>query len=613
MWSLRLKKIPVFYTPYISFPIDFKRKTGFLFPSFARSSDSGYDISVPYYINLAPNYDLTLIPRYMSKRGVQGGLDFRYLTKYHEGDIRGTYLPSDDEFDDFRGDAATKYSGSPNLSKLLNEGSDRSFISINNLSEINDNWSGRLKFNWVSDDYYFQDFGGSPSGVNKNQLPREAIIQYVDQYWDILARVENYQTLHPVNQQPIENQYSRYPQIALSGFYPNIRGLNAGIHSEFTYFDKSRNPEESEHPINGARFNIQPSLHFPYQWSHGYFEPGFELQATFYNLSNQLDDEAQHITRMLPMISIDNGMYLEKETTVFNKTFTQTLEPRVFYLFVPFESQQDIPLFDTALSNFNFDQLFEKNRFNGLDRTGDENRLSVGLTSRFYDDETGQERVRLGIGQAFNFQGREVVLCDSPICDNDKTTLNARSTESHLSPLVGQVDYYVNESLYFESGLAWDRDFGEVTDAFARGYYKQGDHKIINLGYTFLRSGDVLKRVSDIPTDDSVNNLSQADAAVAWPLGERWHVVGRMNYNLSHHHTQNYFAGLQYDSCCWVFRLIASRKFKSFNERDNPEFENDVYVQLQFKGLGSIRSGDAGKTLREGIPGYGDSFDQGLF
>jgi len=611
--KLKVKNVPVLYIPYFNFPLDKRRKSGVLFPTYGETSESGVDISVPIYLNLAPNYDATITPRLMTKRGEQLNGVFRYLTQTSEGRIKGSYLKGDDQFNHFQKEASSKFSGNPSLNRLLRESTDRELFGYRNKTKFNQHWFSKIDYNYVSDDYYFQDFGGSLSESTNNQLIRTGDLNYQGESWDLFARLQSYQTLHPVNQVPTDEQYKRLPQLGANAEFPHqAYGMSYHLASEFVNFDRNRSPGESnDDVVKGQRYYLEPGISWPAVWMSGYVTPSVKLSSTQYELHNQQPGKESSITRVLPIASVDAGMFFDRDVKIFDRQYQQTLEPRAYYLYVPHDGQKDIPVFDSSIQTFTFDQLFRDNRFSGVDRIGDANQISFALTSRALESDSGFEKFRISLGEIFYFRDREVTLCDTPGCSDRNITVGATSRTASFSPIVGDITYSLNRHWSARVGTAWDPESGAVNNGYTYVQYKPSPEKIINLGYNFVRSGDVIdiNLSTGLPDDTNNNNLNQVDLSFAWPLHKNWNAMGRWNYNLSHHHLQTYFYGLEYDSCCWALRFVGARTYRSLNERQHPVFENNFYIQFLLKGLGALGSEDPHEILTKGIRGYTDYFE----
>ena len=611
---LKIKGIPVFYFPYFSFPIDHRRKSGFLFPTFGYSATNGIEFAVPFYLNLAPNYDATITENFMGLRGLQQNLLFRYLTNKNSGALNFSILPNDQEFAQFKQDAPTNFANIPNastyLSRLAGEPDTRSFVSYSNTTTFNPHWASQFGLNYVTDDYYFQDFGTTPALTTTDQLKNDFNLRYQGEHWHFLGSLLGYQTLHPINEFPVQNQYSRLPELDLNGDYPDEwLGLDYQLKSQFVYFNQGTQFAAATPSVTGERFHVDPSISLPFANMSGYFTPQLQLDTTSYDLTNQTPGLPTSISRFLPLFDIDSGLYFDRDMKFAGHEYRQTLEPRVFYLFVPADTNQNnIPLFDTTLPPLSYEQMFDTNRFTGIDRIGDANQVTMALTTRFLDDVTGEEKLRASIGQIYLFQ-RHRVVCDNINCMPDPMA------DQNFSPLVGELSYYLNPNWNVTTDAAWSTNKTGLNNTMVNVTYNHAK-RIFNLGYYFVKHGDI--EPSTIPANvlslnpEQSDNLSRITLGTSLPLTQRWSALANWSYNINYSRPQNYFYGAEYDSCCWALRFIVSRNLTTINQFGAPQFNTVYYVQLQLKGLGNIGNSAPGTLLASGLPGYHDNFQGGI-
>ncbi len=621
---LYIKNVPVFYLPYANFPIDDQRKTGFLYPTFNLSKEDGIDIAAPFYWNIAPNYDATLTPHFVERRGARFDGLFRYLlgTPSSTGNVSGIWLPHDRKFGKFQKKAPTEYSNTipannDNLRTLKNDSTSRGFIHADNTTQFNPHWHTYAVFNYTTDDYFSEDFSTNVAGANDKQLLQQARINYSDDHWRALANVQAYQTLHPLNQPAVSNSYTRLPQFSAAGQYPDtIAGTDLGVDTDFTNFVIERNPGQRTDPVSGQRYHLKPSISLPITWGQAaYITPAVQLDTTTYQLVNT-GNLSRTPQRTLPILDVDAGLVFER--TWHRQAYQQTLEPRLFYLYVPYKNQNDIPVFDTGVRTFNVNQLHATNRFTGFDRLGDANQVAYSLTTRLLNTDSGNEIVTATIGQIAYFRNRRVQLCtnNSDACSvlqPDARRSDGTSDTDSFSPVAGNLQYHLTDVLSVHAGGAWEIAENKLNNATVGIQYKKDEKRIINLGYSFLHQGDIYPVPAGspaIPTNDRRNNLSQINTSAAWPIWRNWSAIGRFNYNISHKYAQDYFYGVQYDSCCWAIRVISSRYLYKFNERANPEFKQRYYLQFLFKGVGAVGTSNKAGILSSGIQNYVDPFNK---
>ncbi len=612
---LYIKRIPVFYTPYLNFPIDKRRETGFLPPSFTTTGQSGAAASVPFYWNLAPNYDTTITPTYYAKRNWQLTNLFRYLTPTTNGRLNISALRNDKLFSHFQTTSQEKYQSSAdpyvlaNLNRLESAGSARGALSWQNNMQFNEHWTSGVDYNYVTDDYYLRDLRNDLNEVTDNQLLQQASVSYKSTNWNFMTRLQQYQTLHPVDETaPFQNQYSRFPQVVLNGDYPNQRyGLDYFISNDVTHFDLRDTPGSSTLLPMGNRTHIQPGVSLPFNLPYFYVTPRVQMSFSQYELGHVSNNSLKNLGMALPIIDVGSGMYFDRDVRLFGFNLRQTLEPQVYYTYVPYHNQTRFPLFDTTLNTLTYDQLFTYNRFSGLDRLGDANQVAVGLTTRFLDADSGYERIRAGIGQLFYFRHRVVTLCT--ITDTncpDATT--RRDNKLRRSPISGTFTYTLNPHWSVTGNTIWNVQTNNVDNQSANIQYSPDSKRVINLGYNFVRQGDLIPGTDP---NSNANSLKQADLSFAWPVLRDWSVVGRATKSINRNYFQNLIFGLQYDSCCWAVRLIGGRTFTNLDPNSHtPQYNPQIFLQFALRGLGNFGSGDPSQFLSSNIGGYNTNFGQ---
>ena len=454
--------------------------------------------------------------------------------------------------------------------------------------------------NYVNDDYYFQDF--SPLIENNNntivtQLLQQATVQFHGQHWNFTSQVQNYETLHPVNTTPTTDQYARFPQLNLGTNYPDQwLGLDIGFHSEFINFRHPLFPNHVDTTLGavGQRYDLTPHISWPKHRSCGFFIPSLKWDMTAYRLHNRkIAGTPDNIDRSVPIFSIDSGLFFDRDIKLGGGNYTQTLEPRLYYLYVPFHDQSNIPLFDTSLPLFTYDSIFRNNRFNGLDRIGDANQIGFGLTTHFIDKNTGTNKMDFSIGQIYYFHDRRVTLNGSP---------NANDRE-HLSPLTAQLTYRFNSNWSVTGNIAWNYPRGFIQNDQINLQYKPDNNRIANVGYTYQPANTIN------PTNNNENNINQLNTSFLWPIYHNWKAMGALNLNLnqtaSHGaYVETYLLGLQYDSCCWAIRLVGSHEFNHLDNNSKPIYDTTYFIQFAFKGLTSVGLNSANDVLHTNIPGF---------
>ncbi|CAA9892926.1 LPS-assembly protein LptD [Candidatus Methylobacter favarea] len=580
---LEFKGLPVFYSPYLSFPTDDRRLSGFLAPAFGTTRTGGFNFSAPYYWNIAPNFDATLKPRYFTKRGIMLGGNFRYLTEHFRGIISGEYLPNDE------------------LRKK-----PRFLASSKNNSVFTPELSLNWDLNFVSDKDYFAELGNALSFPNFSFIRSTADFNYIRPGIAFVSRLENYQTVDPAlsgRQIP----YRRLPQFNLNlnhsfSFMP----LDTAMENELVYFQHNNDLP------TGQRLNVKPSFSFPLKTASAFLTPKASLQYTQYLLQNQVAGRPDNISRALPILSVDSGLYLERDINLAGKSMLHTLEPRLFYLYIPKKDQSDIPIFDTALYDFWYSSLFRENRFSGTDRVQDANQVTVALTSRLQDPATGRERLRLNIGEILYFRDREVTAPVITVSKNGKY-LEGPVETSTLSPLVSELYAQLTDHVSMETGLQWDPDQNDIVRGKAVLHFINQPDEIINVGYLYRKNNLIENTLNsnNIPLNDPLrdtsfirsNDIIQTDVSFRWPIYNNWYAVGRWQYSLLYNTTQDSFIGLEKENCCWRFRVIGRRyinsiinnnlinttsDLNSLNTTVSGTSQTGVFFQIELKGLTGI-------------------------
>lgn len=597
--TLEIKNVPVLYTPYISYSINKERKTGFLIPTFSYNHHDGATITQPYYLNLAPNYDATLTPIEFQLRGFAMNGEFRYLTQQGSGNFYAAIIPYDQEFSHFQQlqlttpeiDPATL----PYVNKLESSSTTRWQIASDQGAMFTKNFNYTLVANWVSDDYYMQDFGQGPRNTNANNLLNQLNFNYDDQYWHLLARAQSYLTLHPLYCNSTGNQYNRLPQLEADGDW--LTGCNSPhyiLNTQYINFDQRRNFVTNETVVTGQRLNVHPGLALPLQNAYAFFTPRADLDYTFYSLRDLTPETPQKISRFVPISTVDAGLFYDRQIQCLNTHFTQTLEPRAYYVYIPNREQDEIPLFDTYLPTFSYEQLFKPNRYTGLDRINSANELTLALSSRFLNTEDGSEKLMLLVAMQYYFQAQ---VLNMGIAD----TSDSYNNNSTVSPIIAAANYHFTPQTWGIINYVWDPDSALTTSANAYLYFHGPDNRVFSLGYDFVRGGDEY-------TGDPSSDLSRFDIMLATGISEHWTVLGNFNYNVSHNHTQYGLIGLEYQGCCFAFRSLASRTIINESAEANNNYDNRFYIQLDLKGLATVSNTSPETIISTRLPGYRDYF-----
>jgi LPS-assembly protein len=541
---LRFFDIPILGAPYVTFPLEDRRKSGLLTPYYAQTTTRGFEFGLPYYWNIAPERDLTLTPVYMTKRGVQLKNHFRYLERPYAGELRLELLPDDKAF-----------------------GDSRTGVSWQHAQTLRPGLSAQVDYNKVSDDRYFVDLASQVKQVSVTNLPQDAVLTYGGALgstpYSLQARVNRFQTL----QDPlavIVPPYHRVPQLNFSTARYDLGGLaDAVLPMEYVRFT---------HPtlIEGSRHSLTPTLAVPFLAPGWFFTPKLGVRHVGYDLDLSVPEPSRSPSLSIPWFSLDTGLLFDREARWFGESLTQTMEPRLYYVYVPYRKQDHLPVFDTALADFSYPQLFTENRFSGGDRFGDANQVTLALTSRFLH-ANGQEAFRATIGQRYYFESERVGLtAASPL---------RTSTESDVLAAIGG-RLFTNWS--FDATTQYNRIQQRMERYTVGARYSPEIAKVINASYRFQHE-----------------TIRQIDLSAQWPIAAGWYGVGRYNYSLLDGRLLEGLAGFEYNAGCWVFRAVVQRV-----QAATQVASTALVFQLEFNGVGQIGTDEAVELLKRNVPGY---------
>ncbi len=523
---------PILYTPWMDFPLNKRRKSGFMSPVFGSTIISGKELTLPYYWNIAPNRDATIAPRVMTNRGVLLYNEFRYLEPAYSGEMHLDILPND---------------------KLAKQ--NRRHMSLQHSQYIADGLSGAVSLNSVSDDGYYQDLAGTTELTSQANLLQEGVLNYNAGWWDASARVQRYQSLIPNS-----SAYKRLPQVTLNARqqYADTSITFAGEFVDFA------------HPtsLNAKRLAINANASYPLVSNPAfYLTPKVTLRSTYYTMGANNPNALPNASRTLPLLSLDSGIALERDWNLFGSDYLHTLEPRAFYVYVPYKNQDSLPNFDTGQAGFDFTQIFSEHRFVGNDRVGDANQITLALTSRLLERENGRERLSLMVGERFSFKTPQVNF--------------GAPTTTNKSDILFAVSGQVTDSLLLSGGLQYDPNFSHTQNYNATANYRPEVGKSLNLGYRFSRSA-----------------LRQIDISTQWPLLNHWHAVARWNYSIQDGKTLESIAGLEYNQSCWTLRLVAQRFVVAAQQAST-----GIFIQLELNDFVSVGD-DPLPVLKSNVPSY---------
>jgi len=546
-----VSEVPVFYLPWIQFPLGDERRSGFMMPGIGSSNSKGFEFSAPWYWNIAPNQDALITPTFLSKRGEMLATDYRYLTHSSIGNLEFEYLNKDKEYN--------------------NE--ERYLVHFNNNSNLTNNLNLSLLLNDASDIDYLKNLGSSISVTNTTHLERNATLSYANGPWQAGFMAQAFQTIDEdiaLTNRP----YKRLPQVTLKGSDELVEMdnsyLEGSLDTEWVEFEHEETAKEQ-----GSRFHIYPKLSLPIEGNAWYIKPSAGYMFTQYDTTDTLGSDVDLDNIGLSVLSLDSGLFFERDLS--DSSFLQTLEPRLFYLNIPYEDQSLNPVFDTSEQDFSFASLFRENRFNGIDRIGDANQLTVALSSRIINKNTGRELFNMSIGQIYYFEDQQVSL------DN---TINTSDNSDIITEIGGNLS-----QLRARATFQWNTETDTSDKRSVQLSYAASEDAVFNIGYRFHRD----------PVDET-DNLEQTDLSFSWPFANNYSLLSRWNYSLTEERDVQTLIGLQYESCCWALRLITQRYIKDDNTED--PYDESIMLQFVLKGFGSISDKDTTNTLKHAILGY---------
>jgi LPS-assembly protein len=548
--------VPIFASPWLSFPLTDERRSGLLPPLFTLSSTNGLDFSQPYYFNIAPNRDLTVTPRILAKRGVQLQSQFRYLSPSYAGTFYGEFLPDD---------------------KIAHRNRYAVFWQHN--QNFGDGFAGYINYNKVSDKTYPQDLGavGNQFIVGTQLVyDQEAGITYNHGPWSVLLREQHWQSLDPGS-----TPYGREPQINVKYAKYNIGGFDFGAEADATRFSIT-----NDNATQGNRFVFNPYLSYGINGPGYFVVPKVQMHFAAYNLTNigpDLPAGAQkNFTESIPTFSLDSGLIFERSVHLFGEDYIQTLEPRLYYVYTPYRNQNNAPLFDTDESDFGLAEIFTPNTFVGNDRVADANRITAAVTTRFINSASGDERARFVLAQQYYFRDQRVTLLpNTPV-----------SAASH-SDLIAGASIKLGAGFSSETAFQYNPDDNQLVRSSIGFGFSPGDRKVINVAYRYTRTSQTLNNQA----------INQFLISAEWPLTRRLYGVGRFNYDMVGHRIVDGLLGFQYDADCWTLGIGVQRYANGITSTNQSATATRMLAQLTLKGLSHVDNGLTA-AFRAGVQGY---------
>ncbi len=555
--------VPVFWLPYFAFPVTAERQSGLLFPNIGSSTRTGVEYEQPFYWNIAPNYDATISPRFMTNRGLQLKTEFRYLFSQSQGELQLEYLPSDLDTDN---------------------DDERYFYRYLHKGKISENWNLNIDFNGLSDDNYIVDLGSDYYNRADTHLYRQLGLSYYSENLDFSMQFRDFDVVgdHP-------DVYRALPEMKLN--YRSDLGdyLDFELASEAAYFENSLNSRP-----DAFRVHIEPSLSVPYQRAWGELLAEVSVLQTYYEqdlpdgslnpldgslnpLDGSLNQLDESVSRTIGQARLYGSLIFEKENLVLNNKYLLTVEPKAQYLYTSYEEQANIGLYDTTPLLTTFNNLFRGQEFTGLDRINDNNQFTFGATARLIDQQN-REKLVVSIGQIFYLQ-------DSKLINSVR--------EDNRSALAAEFDWQVNQRWFLHSDIQVATQTQQVERSSVATEYRVDENKLIQMNHRYIR-------------DLSGEEINQFGVSASWPINKNWHWVGRWYRDTKASRTTETFTGIQYESCCWALRMTYQRnlsnRFDATGMRSIDEFDSGFALQFIIKGIGSRKSNS--DILEQGMFGY---------
>lgn len=555
---VEVEGVPVFYSPWLRFPLDDRRRTGFLWPDFGNDSSGGVDISVPVYFNLAPNYDALYAPRYIEQRGLDHELQLRYLNPLvGQWLAGGAYLKNDEKYRDQVPD---------------DEGTDRWLGVLKQDGLFMQRWRSRIDYSKASDVDYMRDLQTTNLDSQRStSLLQLASLDYLGDHWLMNLRAQQFQSLAD----DIKKDYEELPQ-----FTSQYRSDGTPFELEPIILAQYSNFGAQEEVVTGQRLYGEAGLSYPMLWRFGSLQPTLKYRQIDYALSEATNSTGTVVftddspSAGAPLFNVDGSLIFERETSVAGRNLYQTLEPRLYYLYSEEENQDNQPIFDTAELTFTYYQLFRETRFSGHDRLDDANQISAGLTTRYIDETSGRDLLSASIGQIYYFEDRNVRLVGEGM-----------PIEETSSEIAGELAFAPSNHLGLRTSVVWDPHKSNLDSGFVEGSYRTDDGGIFNLGYAYRRYANTV--ITQPQTEE-------ASASGYLPLDNNWSIFAAMNYSIEDNLSVEDMVGVEYDTCCWTVRMLQLRYYNNVSgvqtDFSNPDLERETTVQFQFllKGMGGF-------------------------
>lgn len=593
IWNARVKiaGVPVFYSPYLQLPVGDKRRSGFLIPNAKYGSSNGFELITPYYWNIAPNFDATLTPHLLTKRGLQWQNEFRYLVAPGTGTIQLDWLPSDSEY---------------HREHPQDDNDTRWLFHWQHSGIMDKVWRFNADYTKVSDASYFKDLDSAYGSTTDGYISQKLSMGYANQNWNATLSTRQYQVFSDVSSRDV---YRAVPQFDFNYYRDNIGPFDMHLYGQAAKFTNV-NADLPE----ATRLHLEPALSLPLANRWGSLNTEARLLATHYqqsnleryrsastpSVSNSAKDALEDsVNRVMPQYKVDGKMIFEREMD-WAQSYTQTLEPRVQYLYTSYRNQSSIHTYDSTLLQTDYAGLFRDRAYSGLDRIASANQVATGLTTRIYDDELA-ERFNASIGQIYYF--------DRPRTGDTSTALDRNKDQGSLV-WAGDSYWKIDDRWGLRGGLQYDTRLKNVSLGDAVLEYRRDAERLVQLNYRYASSEYIRDTVPNVLENRAFQQgISQVGMTASWPIADRWAVVGAYYYDTKANQPANQLIGLQYNTCCWAVSVGYERKITDWNTNSQrSEYDNKVSFNIELRGLSSNSSLGSEKMLSSGILPYQRAF-----
>ncbi|EDI7014359.1 LPS-assembly protein LptD [Salmonella enterica subsp. enterica serovar Derby] len=588
IWNARFKvgPVPIFYSPYLQLPVGDKRRSGFLIPNAKYTTKNYFEFYLPYYWNIAPNMDATITPHYMHRRGnIMWENEFRYLTQAGEGVMELDYLPSDKVYEDDH----------------PKEGDKHRWLFYWQHSGVMDQvWRFNVDYTKVSDSSYFNDFDSKYGSSTDGYATQKFSVGYAVQNFDATVSTKQFQVFNDQN----TSSYSAEPQLDVNYYHNDLGPFDTRIYGQEVHFvnTKDNMPE-------ATRVHLEPTINLPLSNRWGSLNTEAKLMATHYqqtnldsynsdpNNKNKLEDS---VNRVMPQFKVDGKLIFERDMAMLAPGYTQTLEPRVQYLYVPYRDQSGIYNYDSSLLQSDYNGLFRDRTYGGLDRIASANQVTTGVTTRIYDD-AAVERFNVSVGQIYYFT-------ESRTGDDNIKWENDDKTGSLV--WAGDTYWRISERWGLRSGVQYDTRLDSVATSSSSLEYRRDQDRLVQLNYRYASPEYIQATLPSYysTAEQYKNGINQVGAVASWPIADRWSIVGAYYFDTNSSKPADQMLGLQYNSCCYAIRVGYERKLNGWdNDKQHAIYDNAIGFNIELRGLSSNYGLGTQEMLRSNILPYQSS------